>query len=89
MKEAIFACKSRSNLFLKPTSTKQWGLSILLKETMGAFDWTQTHDWQVSTDNKSDTLPTVPHHLLIVNQKGQVFYHVIFSILVSMSDCLW
>ena len=58
---------------------------------MGAFDGDRTHDWQVSTnstDNKSDALPTVPHHLLVVNQKGQVFYHVIVSILVSMSDCL-
>jgi len=54
-------CKLRSNLVLKPTSTKLWGLSILLKETMGAFDGTQTHDWQASADNESDKLPTVPN----------------------------
>jgi len=26
----------------------------------GAFDGAQTHDWQASTDNESDELPTEP-----------------------------
>jgi len=30
----------------------------LLKETTGAFDGTQIHDRQVSTDYESNTLPT-------------------------------
>ena len=32
----------------------------MLKETTGAFDGAQTHDWQASTDNESDELPTEP-----------------------------
>ena len=32
--------------------------SFLLKETTGAFDEARTHDWQVSTDHKSDVLAT-------------------------------
>jgi len=36
--------KSHSNLFLEPTSTKQWGY------VMGAFDGDQTHTWQASTN---------------------------------------
>ena len=32
--------------------------SFLLKETTGAFDEARTHDWQVSTDHKSDALAT-------------------------------
>ena len=55
MKQTIFClCKSRSNPFLEPTSTKQLELSFLLKETTGAFDGARTHDWQVSTDHESD-----------------------------------
>jgi len=30
MKQEVCLCKSRSNLFLEPTSTKQWGKSFLL-----------------------------------------------------------
>ena len=38
MKQAFFClCKSRSNPFLEPTSTKQLEWSFLLKETTGAF----------------------------------------------------
>ena len=55
-------CKSRSNPFLEPTSTKQWEKSFLLKETAGAFDGARTHDWQVSTNHKSDAIPTAPRH---------------------------
>ena len=33
---------------------------FMLKETTGAFDGAQTHDWQASTDNESDELPTKP-----------------------------
>ena len=40
--------------FLEPTSAKQWGYSLLLKETMGAFDRAQTHNWQESTNYKAD-----------------------------------
>ena len=40
--------KSRSNLFLEPTSTKQQGLSFLLKETTGAFDGSWTHDLHIT-----------------------------------------
>jgi len=39
----------------------------LLKETTGAFDGTQTHDWQVSTDHGSDALPTAPRHELDIS----------------------
>ena len=64
MKQAILClCKSRLNPFLEPTSTKQLEKSFLLKETTGAFDGARTHDWQVSTDNESDALPTSPHRL--------------------------
>jgi len=41
---------------MEPTSTKQWGQSFLLKETTGAFDSTQTHDWQISSYYKSDVV---------------------------------
>ena len=34
----------------------------MLKETTGAFDGARTHDWWVSTDHKSDALPTAPRH---------------------------
>ena len=54
---------------------------------MGAFDGTRTHDWQASTDNKSDALLTAPRRSFVVYQKGQVFYQMTFSI--SMSFCLW
>ena len=39
--------------------------SFLLKETTGAFDRAWTHDWQVSTDQESDTLPTAPRRLYL------------------------
>ena len=65
VKQAFFClCKSRSNPFLEPTSTKQLEYSFLLKETTRAFDGARTHDWQVSTDHKSDALPTAPRRLL-------------------------
>ena len=32
-------------------------ISFLLKETMGAFDWDRTHNWQASTNYESDALP--------------------------------
>ena len=35
------SCKSCSNPFLEPTSTKQLGLSFLHKETTGTFDGAQ------------------------------------------------
>jgi len=58
VKQAILClCKSRSYLFLEPTSTKQLEESFLLKETTGAFDGARTHDWQVSTDHESYALP--------------------------------
>jgi len=38
----------------------------LLKETTGAFDGALTHDWQVSTDQESDTLATAPPCLVSV-----------------------
>ena len=31
---------------------------------MGAFDGARTHDWQVSTDQESDALPTAPCRLM-------------------------
>ena len=37
--------KSRSNRILEPTSTKQWGQSCLLIETMAAFNGVETLDW--------------------------------------------
>jgi len=41
VKQAIFClCKSRSDPFLEPTSTKQLEYSFLLK------DGAQTHDWR-------------------------------------------
>ena len=56
--------KSGSNLFLKSTSTWQWGLNFLLTEKKqesfdGVFD-----TWQASTGFKSDVLTTAPHHSL-------------------------
>ena len=42
---------------MEPTSTKQWGLSFLLKESTGAFDGARTLDWQASIDYESDALP--------------------------------
>ena len=42
-------CKSSSNPFLEPTSTKQWEQSFLLKETTWTFDGAQTHDWRISS----------------------------------------
>ena len=64
MKQAIFClCRSRSNPFLEPTSTKQLELSFLLKETTGAFDGARTHDWQVSIYHESDMLTTAPRRL--------------------------
>ena len=44
--------KSRSNPFLEPTSTKQWGESVLLNETTGAFaggggGGGRAHEWQI------------------------------------------
>ena len=65
MKQAIVClCKSRSNPFLEPTSTKQLESSFLLMETTVAFDGAQTHDWKVSTDQESDVLPTAPRHII-------------------------
>jgi len=47
VKQAIFClCKSRSDPFLEPTSTNQLEYSFLLKETTGAYDGAQTHDWR-------------------------------------------
>jgi len=40
----------------------------LIKETTGAFDGAQTHDWPVSTDYKSDVLPTAPRRLVLLMQ---------------------
>ena len=40
--------KSRSNTFLELTNTKQWGLSVMLKKTMEAFDGVQTYNWQIN-----------------------------------------
>ena len=37
--------------------------SFLLKAATGAFDGTQTHDWQVSTNHESDALPNAPRTL--------------------------
>jgi len=49
--------KSRSNLFLQPTSTKQRGYGFLLKETMGTFDGVGTWNSQL-TDYEPDALPS-------------------------------
>ena len=50
VKYEIFCfCKSSSNPFLEPTSTKQWEQSFLLKETTWTFDGAQTHDWRISS----------------------------------------
>ena len=62
-KQYFGLCKSCSNPFLEPTSTKQLEQSFLIMETMGAFDGDRTHDWQVSTDHESDALHTAPRHL--------------------------
>ena len=35
----------------------------MLKETTGAFDVARTHDWQVSTYQEADALPTAPLRL--------------------------
>mgnify|MGYP000037093712 CR=1 FL=1 len=40
---------SRTNVFLEPTSTKQYGSSFLLKETPGAFDGARTHDLHITS----------------------------------------
>ena len=54
VKQVIFCLtKSRSNPFLETTSTKQLEKSFLLKETMGAFDGAQTHDYIKSLYIKS------------------------------------
>ena len=54
MKQVIFCLtKSRSNPFLETTSTKQLEKSFLLKETTGAFDEAQTHDYIKSLYIKS------------------------------------
>ena len=45
-------CKSSLNPFLEPTSTKQWGLSFLLKETTRAFDGAPTHDWPITSQTR-------------------------------------
>ena len=34
--------------------------NFLLKETAGAFAGVRTHDWQASSDNKSDARHTAP-----------------------------
>ena len=51
MKQANCLSNSRSNPFLEPTSTKQWGWSFLLKETTGAFDSvpTQLTDYELES----------------------------------------
>ena len=40
--------KSRSNPFLEPTSTTQYGLSFLLNETTEAFDGARAHELHIS-----------------------------------------
>jgi len=51
----LYWCQSRSNLFLAPTSTKQWEL----KDTTGAFDEAQTQDWPITSQHSSH-LATLP-----------------------------
>jgi len=41
---------------MEPTSTKQWGKSVLVKETTMAFD--RVSSWQTSTDNEQYVLDT-------------------------------
>ena len=43
--QSILLSRSYLYLFMGPTSTKQWGLSFLLKETAGTLDGVQTHGW--------------------------------------------
>jgi len=43
--------KSRSNPFLEPTSTKQWGKRFLVKETSGAFDGVR-QDWSIISQTR-------------------------------------
>jgi len=45
VKQDLFClCKSCSNPFLEPISTKQWRKSFLLKETKRAFNGARTQD---------------------------------------------
>ena len=78
-------CKSNSNPFLEPTSTKQWEYSFLLKETTGVFDGARTHDWQVSTDHESEApRPHIDKDLSIVGNKWK--WHLICkSIWIDLS----
>ena len=53
VKQAIaYVNHARINSWNQPVLSKK--SSFLLKETTGAFDGAQTHDWQASTDHKSD-----------------------------------
>ena len=92
MKRAIFClCKSHSNLFLEPTSTKQWESSFLLKETTGAFDGARTHDWQVSTDNESvnTCIVEIVDQLAGKQSKVQVLQKLIFLYQIDSYLCVF
>ena len=44
--------QTRLDPFLEPTSTKQQGISFLLKETTGAFVGGQTHDCLITSQTR-------------------------------------
>ena len=48
VKQELFAYINDSNPFMEPTSTKLWGVSFLLNETMGPFDRAGIHDWAIT-----------------------------------------
>ena len=71
--------KSRSNAFLEPTSTKQWGLLFLLKVTTGALDAIRSHDWWIRNQTRyPQRLGIDVWHVLVISwcNKGTIDLHI-------------